>query len=46
MCDIAAAHQRELDELDDAIVADDNWDRHGSGEVVWVSPDRPLGVTL
>lgn len=34
--EILDAHQRELDELDDALVADDNWHRNGHGEVLWI----------
>lgn len=34
---IRAAHERELEELDDALVSDDHWDRHGTGEVVWIT---------
>lgn len=34
---IIAAHLAELDELDDALVSDDHWDRNGFGEVLWIN---------
>lgn len=33
---IRAAHERELEELDDALVSDDNWHRDQTGEVLWL----------
>ena len=34
---IRDAHERELDELDDALVADDHWGHNGIGEVLWIT---------
>lgn len=39
---IEQASFREVAELEDALIADDDAGKAGSGEVLWVSPERPL----
>lgn len=43
---IQTTHRVELDELDDALLADDDCGRHGFGDVLWVSERRPVEAVV
>lgn len=43
---IRTTNRVDLDELDDALLADDDCGRHGCGDVLWVSPGRPVETVV